>query len=248
MASKETIDQLHFRVWLQNQYALKKKARPVFSIRSFAKILDMNQSTLTQLLNGKRKATAKTVKQIENALGTALYKEATTIKGKAQFLLEQDTHFMMVDFRHLAVISLLGIRQGQLDLEWLSEQIGADIDEVEIILDRLTRLKILEKKDNRLRADYRVVELSLSKINVETRQAFFRQIYQVAADKMALPIETTDYSGTFIPTSSKKIAAAKAMLKKFRTDLTDLMNEEESSDQLYLLSVQLFPVNSPQKP
>jgi hypothetical protein len=52
-----------FRLWLQNEFAERAKRNPRYSLRAFAKLLQMEPTSVSQILSGKRRASTKVLTQ-----------------------------------------------------------------------------------------------------------------------------------------------------------------------------------------
>ena len=64
-------DVLDFQDWLVSEFTSRCKRNPRYSMRAFAKQLDMDPSSVSQLLSGKRNASKKMVKRITACVGTS---------------------------------------------------------------------------------------------------------------------------------------------------------------------------------
>ena len=70
----ETIKQTQssFKSLLESEYLRRLRKNPKYSIRAFARSLDMNDSTLSQILRGKRNISPKKVTDVGLKLGLSL--------------------------------------------------------------------------------------------------------------------------------------------------------------------------------
>jgi transcriptional regulator with XRE-family HTH domain len=116
-----------FRIVLQTEFERRRAANPRYSLRSFARALSLDHSTLSQILRGKRRLTGRNVR----TLGRRLRLDAPDI---AEFCaLENES----------AVLSALGRPNFRADSRWVANMVGIPLDEVNVTLQRLLRKRIV---------------------------------------------------------------------------------------------------------
>jgi len=116
-----------FRIVLHTEFQRRRAANPRYSLRSFARDLSVNHSTLSQMLRGTRRLTGRNVR----ALGRRLRLDAPDI---AEFCaLENES----------AVLSALDRPNFQADSRWVASVVGIPLDEVNVTLQRLLRKRIV---------------------------------------------------------------------------------------------------------
>src|SRR4029450_8911369 len=118
-----TIPPVTFQSLLQSELHRRRAANARYSLRSFARFLSLDHSTLSQILRGKRRVTPRNVRAIGRKLGLA----AAVI---AEHCATED------GWAVLAALSRPGFRA---DSRWLSTMVGLPLDEVYIELPRLLR-------------------------------------------------------------------------------------------------------------
>jgi transcriptional regulator with XRE-family HTH domain len=116
-----------FRAVLQAEFERRQSANPRYSLRSFARDLSLDHSTLSQILRGLRRLTGRTVR----ALGRRLRLSAADVAELCA--LENES----------AVLSVLDRRNFQADSRWVASMIGIPLDEVNVTLQRLLRKRIV---------------------------------------------------------------------------------------------------------
>ena len=125
------LDQYHsrvtFRILLQTELDRRRAANRRYSLRSFARALAVDHSTLSQMLRGKRRLTARNVR----SLGSRLRLDAAAIAEHSAAENEAAV---------LAAFDRPGFRA---DSRWLSTRSGIPLDEVNIALQRLLRKRVV---------------------------------------------------------------------------------------------------------
>ena len=116
-----------FRTVLQAELDRRRAVNPRYSLRSFARDLTVDHSTLSQILRGRRRLTGRSVR----AFGCRLRLAAPAIAELCA--LENES----------AVLSALDRPSFQADSRWVATMVGIPLDEVNITLQRLLRKRIL---------------------------------------------------------------------------------------------------------
>ena len=112
---------------LQTEFVRRRSANARYSLRSFARDLSIDHSTLSQILRGRRRLTGRNVR----ALGRRLRLAAPAIAELCA--LENES----------AVLSALDRPNFQADSRWVASMVGIPLDEVNVTLQRLLRKRIV---------------------------------------------------------------------------------------------------------
>lgn len=122
-----TIPTVAFRAILQAELERRRGSNPRYSLRSFARDLSVDHSTLSQILRGKRRLTGRNVR----AFGRRLRLAAPAIAELCA--LENES----------AVLAALDRPNFQADSRWVASMVGIPLDEVNVTLQRLLRKRIV---------------------------------------------------------------------------------------------------------
>ena len=122
-----------FRAVLTAELDRRRTANPRYSLRSFARDLAVDHSTLSQILRGKRRITGRNVRALGRRLRLAAPQiaELCAIENEA------------------AVLATLGRPNFKADSRWVATMAGIPIDEVNVTLQRLLRKRIVTMKEAR---------------------------------------------------------------------------------------------------
>ena len=112
-----------FRLLLQTEFDRRRSANRRYSLRAFARSLSIDHSALSQILRGKRRLTARSVR----ALGPKLALDAPALAEHCAA--ENET----------AILAAIGRPNFRADSRWLSTVSGVPLDQVNVALQRLLR-------------------------------------------------------------------------------------------------------------
>lgn len=243
------------RDFLNEEYRIRKERNPSYSLRSFAKWLQISPAQLSQMLAGKRSFTLKTLKKINDRLDLSpansqkliqtLLKQRNLISSspvKNIGFLKEDEFRLISDWYHLAILSLTKIKGATADPRWIARHLGIGKDEANQALQRLERLGLLQLKPTfkQIGEPFEVV----SDVPSSAIRKYHKQNLALAMEK----IETVDvglrqFQSISIPIHPSVLKALKKEIDEFLSRAAELC-ETSSATEVYHLNVQLFPVTS----
>ena len=146
-----------FRHFVQAEIARRCAKNPRYSLRALARALALDPATLSQLVRGKRRMTARTIRRIGAALGLAPEEiegyvrledrpRAKQPPGALRTLddLEKDLVALVEEWQHHAILELTTLADFRPDTRWIARVLDTPPDTVNVALQRLTRLGLLK--------------------------------------------------------------------------------------------------------
>ncbi|MFN8572092.1 MAG: DUF4423 domain-containing protein [Gemmatimonadaceae bacterium] len=149
-----------FRQFLQGELARRCAENPRYSLRAFAQRVGVDHSTLSQILRGKRRLTARTIERI----GRSMRLDAMRIEQFVSFeathppiggsvptrddavRLARDLLELLTHWSHFAILELTTLDTFRPDSRWIAQVLGLTTDEVNVAVARLVRYRLLEMK------------------------------------------------------------------------------------------------------
>jgi transcriptional regulator with XRE-family HTH domain len=243
-----------FRTHLQAELARRCAANAKYSLRAFARDLNTNHATLSQILRAERSLTPRTITE----LGTALKLPADVVQRyctsepaatpavrNGAALLTRDAAEVLGEWHHFALLELTHLESFRPDVRWISRVLGISTDVVAAALSRLLRLRLLEM-DGPTWVD--VSGDAIVHVDDFTRTAIarlFAQVRHLTAASIAKPAHPHRSHGvTTLAADSRKIPAAIAAIERFRGELADILSGD-APDALVHFEMHLFPITPP---
>ncbi len=238
----------HFRAWIQEEFSRKCRIGSKYSVRAFARNLDLDPSTVSQILSGKRRVSRSMQKKIIAKVGKPyLYSELPNTEASldtSYYFISMDHFAAISDWYHFAILDLTLTKNFKSNISWIAKRLNISSAEALMAIDRLKRLKMLEEVNGKLvksKAKYsNYKEGQTSGALKEYQRQVIRKALTAIDD---CPQELKDITSTTIAGNVKKIKEAKELIKKFRRELAMLMEDGEGTS-VYHLAVQLYPVTN----
>ena len=240
-----------FRQLLQEELATRCARNPRYSLRAFARYLRLDHSTLSQLLRGRRRFTARTVERIGARLSLApavitqfVELERTPPESWAARELRQlsrDASLSLAEWHHPAILELTRLASFRADVRWIARVLGLPVDEVNIAITRLARLGLLDMQSPATWVDKAGnSEARIDGQSVHAVSALAGRTRALAGSKGGRPAH---FSATTVAVSgltSKRIAER---VEQFRHEIAAMLEGIEAErDDVYRLELAFFPV------
>lgn len=128
-----------FRRLLQTEFDRRRSANRRYSLRAFARSLAIDHSALSQILRGKRRLTARSVR----ALGPKLSLDAPAVAEHCAAENES------------VILQTIGRSNFRADSRWLATMSGVPLDQVNVALQRLLRkgIVVMQSRDKWIRLE-----------------------------------------------------------------------------------------------
>ena len=249
-----------FRLYLQEELIRRSKMNPRYSLRAFSKSLGVEPSFLSKILHGKRSITEDTLLRFSMKLGLSpkemeTYQKQYVSKEKrgkwdrSEMSFRDVTydHFQVIaDWYHYAILELLTVKGFEHSTRSISKVLGISVPEANAAIERLIRLGFLQKKREKW------VNLSGNNTtlgNKFTASALREQQRQILKKALLaledVPIERRDQTAMTMAIETRLLPVAKKKITAFRRRLCKFLQKNtKKRDDVYLLSLSLFPVTT----
>jgi uncharacterized protein (TIGR02147 family) len=244
---KQILDPLQL---LRNTLDERCRHNPQYSVRAFARASGISHTVLSLVLAGKRSFSKKATERLADHLNLDPNQRLALLtrhrKGAEDFAtLSMDTFELISDWYHYAILSALELPNAQLEVRWLSKQIGLKPLLTKLAIERLIRLKLVEQtKDGTWKQSSAAIKIDNKYSSVATRK-FHKQMLARAAESIENdPIENRDFSSMTFAMDPLHIEFARKKIQAFRRQLVSELESKGSPKVVYNFSLQLYPVTT----
>jgi uncharacterized protein (TIGR02147 family) len=239
-----------------------KRRNPRFSLRSFAVKLGINHSTLSQVLRGKRRLSARGLEIAGKRLGlsdeairayVASSRKKTNTKVPTEEIhkvhLHLDTFQLLSAWQHYAILELLRLRGFKADSRWIASTLGIAVEDVNIALQRLLRLGLLEMTARDQWIDKSGdAEFHSAALTEQAGNLIRQEILELEAETIKrIPSQHRVHRQMILAVDSRKLSRLQALTDEFMQDLRSVLSESEAKDDVYQLAISIFPVTTLKK-
>lgn len=235
-----------FRAFLQLEFSKRCKHNMQYSLRAFAASLDIDASSLSQFLRSKRNISEKKMRGIALKIGlneSEFVKFVSQGNNKEYHTMASDHFMVLSEWYHLAICELCNLTEFENDNKWISKKIGVKETNVSAAIERLKRIKwLIEKKGILTYVGGDITTLN-SDISMSAKSTLQKQMLYMASEAMDnYPPEERSQTGMTMAINKEKVDQASVMITKFRRKLCKFLEDTEKKDDVYHLSISLFPL------
>lgn len=257
----ETQNDTSSQLWLENLLADKIKKNPQFSLRAFARLVEVSPAVLSRILSGKRRLTFKLAVRIADALNLGpmerehLYSfymgsEAggdESVTDSVERELTIDCFNAMKDWYHYGITQLILMKGFKEDSKWIASMLGITDLEAKMAIDRLLRLEILDRDESgklyRTSTHLKTsTDVASSGIRHFQKQILEKSIYSLEHDD----ILERDITSITVAINEDRVMEAKKEIMHFRKKIAEFLCEGEKT-RVYNLGIHLIPLSKSMK-
>ncbi|MGE0172662.1 MAG: TIGR02147 family protein [Oligoflexales bacterium] len=254
-----TIQHPTYRYLLEKELADRIKKNPRYSLRAFAKSLNVDVGNLSRCLNGKANVSLKTAQHLADALALSpnvrnqflnslIAQKAGTHEGTKATLteienLEVEAFSTIADPLHYAIMELTFVEGFKNDIEWIAKSLGATKVEVKTAIQRLQMLNLVEEIDGKLVKKAQSTLRTPSGLNTS---AALRQHQKAVLQKSSFALENTSiqkrcHASMTLPIDEKDLEEVRARIDQFTLELCKTYSKGTKT-KVYQLHVGFFPL------
>jgi len=243
-----------FRAILQEELLRRCRKNPHYSVRAFAKSLNVVPSALNEILKGTRPVSEKMKTRLGLAMGLSLetiskiphnkQKLKTPVAGFNQITL--DTYAIVSDWYHYAILELIRVKDFKSEVAWVARTLSITRSEVRIAVERLRQAGMLE-----ITSDGKWIDTAgqfATNISGELTSAASRKLQKQILEKSIcaleeVPVEKRNHTSMTMAINPEALEEAKEMITKFRRELCAFLESYPDPTHVYNLAISLYPIS-----
>jgi uncharacterized protein (TIGR02147 family) len=248
---------------LRERLGAAMRRNPRFSLRSLAKQLSINHSTLSQVLRSKRRLSPRALETIGKRMGLGeetirAYGQNSRKKSHSSeqpkklrsYHYDLDTFQFLSVWYHHAILELVDVEGFKPDSRWIARVLGIEVNDVNIAIQRLLRLGLLEMQakdrwvDKSGDAEFQSAALTEAACN-----QMHQQMHELAISAIQrVPSKHRVSRQMVVALASAKLPRLKILADEFLSGVRDLAAESGAKDDVYQMEISFFPVTTLKKP
>jgi uncharacterized protein (TIGR02147 family) len=254
-----------YREILQNEIQTRKLRNTSYNVSSFAKLIGLTPSRLSEILRGKvglsvAKAAkiCEILKFAENE--TSLFldlvcseharnpKEKEEALGRLElhkfFVQYNDDQFSFIaDWYHHAIIELISLDKTKTSLQ-ISKSLGLDLKTTNEAIARLLKMNVIKEEKKGF-----ILSTSNRKTSTDIPSEAIRKLNKQMLNKASeaiddQEIDNRDFSIIFLSFNKSQLKLAKERIKNFRRDFMKEFESSNGRDSVYSMGVQFFELTT----
>lgn len=249
------------RSFLQDEFNSRRQRNPAYSLRAFARHLQMDASSLSKIITGKRKASRNNLDQICKALKLTseahqrFQQSLDNEKCQKQLQVESfnpidpESSHLVGHWYHFAILELLRCRKDFFHSEEIARHLKISVQDSDQALEDLLKLELIQSSTPSRPFQLRHSQNILLDRGFTTHslREMQKQILGKAQEAMDLiPFEKRVQTALTISVDENLIPEVKAKIKGFLRKLNKYIElNSQNRDQVYVVNISCFPVSEP---
>lgn len=263
--TKGTLHQKSYVDILRSELERRHQAHPRYSMRAFARDLDISPAQLSLVLNGKKGISEKAALKIADRLSLSMTEKQVFCdlaivsdsksrdkrreaqerlvmndKNRPDSMIAMDAFRVISDWYHFAIMELTCQMGFVSSVDYIQDQLGISKFEVEQAIERLENLRLLELRDGRW---YQTsVDLSTtSDIPSEAIRKFHMQVLEKAMLAIQLqPVNERDVSSLLLGIHRDDLPRYKSAIRDFHREISSIAESRKDCTNVYCFGTQFF--------
>lgn len=238
----------------------RQRENPAYSLRAYARDLGLHSSTLSLILNYKRKLPQKNLAQVLEELDLSPMDETTfkesffkaktnldNIQISAEYyqqrMIDEAHYHIIAEWEYYAVLSLLETKKVIVEASDIATALSIPDKRAEVVLEGLVRAEFIKQESGKwtlttgpLRTTEDITSKALKKSHHDTLNVAKKKLDEIE-------IELRDFSSTTVAIDPDKLPEAKAIIREFRQRLASFLGDGNKRE-VYQFAIQLFPLTT----
>lgn len=248
---------------LKEDLSLKQRNNPHYSLRAFARDIDLHPGTLSGIFQGKRSLPLKSAPKVisklqlsaeertrfmESLLRKKLSIDDIQIYEDDRFILDESYYKVIAEWEHYALLELFNLDQFIPSTTEIAERLDLTLNRTQVVINNLLQCGLLvpDEKDILVRAfpDIRTTE----DIASDALKSSHLETLELGKEKLELDIALRDFSSSTFAIDLADIPKAKTIIREFRQKMTKLLSDGANKTDVYQIAVQFYPLTTPKDP
>lgn len=259
---------LYYKAILKQELQKRYRINPNYSLRSFAKFLEVDPAILSRILSNKRALSFKVANRIIDKLKLSekekklflesvaedfkqkkiiqnFKKHKTNIPAKENILqIDHDMFHIISDWYHYAILQLTLVENFISDTNWIAKRLGLSKLEVKQAIQRLKNVGLITEQNGKYIAKTTRIDIPNKNISSVALRKHQKQMLQKAILSIDnYSIEKIATYGLTLPIDPDKISIAKELIQKFLNTMYDVLSSGKKQ-KIYQITINLFPLEA----
>lgn len=266
-----------YRSYLQWEFGRRSETNPSYSLRSFARDLDIFPSLLSDVMKRKKNLSLCTAAKIGESLGLSeserfflcdlalldhsdenirrmvssrLVREKVRSNDTPTVMKRDEINTVMAKWYHFAILELFDLEGFEQDESWIAKKLDLTAAQVREALTTLVDVKVLEKLSSGKLQRRRKSLTSTVDVPSGVVREYHVQVLRKAKEALETQqVHVRDFSAITVACDSDLVPKAKEKIKKFRRSLLNFLESESvKKDVVYCANIGFFRLTSHPNP
>lgn len=238
------------RTAIQRTFIERCRRNSAYSLRAYAKYLEVDQSHLSKILKGQRSFSKDFAKSLAPKLGITptevkkIFSEGT--KAMPGFLALSDDELELIgEWHHFAILELVKLEGFEFNERNIADRLMIHVEETRDAVARLERLGFIKMKDGKPKLLAPNTTWANTKESSAARKKYQRTLIEKSLDAIDhVPFEKRENGSLTVAINPKRLPEFKNKLEEVRQELSEFFQAdgEKHLSEVYQYTFAFFPL------
>ncbi|MCB0419906.1 MAG: TIGR02147 family protein, partial [Bdellovibrionales bacterium] len=246
----------------------RQRRNPRMTLGSFSRFIGMTPSRLHDVLSGRNGMSLTVAEKVADRLGfdkerkiffcylvesehgrSQLQRQMAKLRLEQYQLRKQyqklnlDVFDVVSKWHHFAILELTYLESFQSQSDWIAQKLGISINECELALDRLQRLRLLKWENEKWIAtnDYTLVGDDIPSTSIKKYHLDLIEKSQMALFDQS--VEEREFTSLTLAISKNQIGEAKKRIRQFQKEFCASMENSKNKNTVYTMTLGFFQLD-----
>lgn len=244
---------------LKENLSLKQRENPQYSLRAYARDLEIHPGTLAKVINGERPLPLKNSQTIMNKLKLSpaertlfmesLLRRKTNIDNikidplDARYIVDESNYKVLAEWEHFIVTDLFDLPDFEATVKDIAARLEITQLRAEVVAENLITSGLLTKDEKgklyRVHSSVKTTEdiksQALKEAHMETLKIGMKKLEEIE-------VELRDFSSSAMAIDVDQLLEAKTIIREFRQKMAALLRDGRNKTDVYQLAIQFYPL------
>ncbi len=248
---------LYYVQKLNDVLEARKSSNPKYSLRAFARDLDLDSASLSQIIRGKRKLPLRSVKEVANKIDLtplekslfleSFFKKDLNLLGSEildpRFELDESYYEIIAEWEYYAALELFSLDDlKEFSAETVSYSLNIDLTRAQEVIENLLKVELISKdEDGKYIQTHNDVKTS-DGIESAALMVSHLEGLDIAKEKIReFDLDQRDFSSCSFAIDPDRLPELKELIREFRKKIS-AFSKVGNKTEVYQTSIQLFPL------
>lgn len=241
--------------------SLKQRENSQYSLRAFARDLDIHPGTLAKVMSGERPLPVKNSQTVMNKLKLSpkertlfmesLLRRKTNIDEikidpmDTRFIVDESNYKVISEWEHFIVTDLFDLPDFKRTVEDIAQRLNLSQTRAEVVVDNLITSGLLAydaagkliSVHGHVKTTEDIQSQALQESHLETLKMGMKKLEEIE-------VELRDFSSMATAIDLDQLLEAKTIIREFRQKMAGLLKNGKSKTDVYQLAIQFYPVTN----
>ena len=232
---------------LNKAFLKKTEKNPNYSLRAFARYLDMDPTALSRFMKQQRTPTKPTAVKVLQKLDLNIEDFFKTFTPSPEsknneVLLSDDILKLVPKWYFFAILDLFNLKNFRSDPKWMAKRLNLSVSKIQSALSILENAELIEKNNGGWK-----LKLHSSNWASPSTSTTKKNLHKQLLDQAKLALDDIDFSkrdasSLSLPCNQELIPEIKKLIQKFKNDTREFIENHGEYNEVYQLIINFFPL------